>query len=102
MQSYCSDKVAADYSRKEVWEHISPNEAARLEQTVSLLPAGTTRILDVGCGDGRFLHRVSSELERVGCDMSPGALELCQFPAIGAALPQLPFQNESFELVTCL
>ena len=64
------------------------------------------RILDVGCGKGRFTNRIRQTTEAVviGLDISPTAIEIAssRYPGIeflSANVPPLSFPNESFDLV---
>ncbi len=64
------------------------------------------RILDVGCGTGANLELLSSFGEAEGVDVSPEALEFCRSRGLqnvrqGEA-ERLPYENDSFDLVTGL
>ena len=71
-------------------------------------PAPGARVLDVGCGTGRWLRRYSQlKLNAFGVDATPGmlrrALELgTKCPVIAAPAQRLPFQNEAFDLVSAV
>src|SRR6185503_10598123 len=63
-------------------------------------------ILDVGCGTGANLKMLASYGKVEGVDISPQAVEFCrqrglESVRLGAA-EQLPYENNSFELVTAL
>jgi SAM-dependent methyltransferase len=71
-------------------------------------PSGA-RILDVACGRGEFLHYASKHgLQVVGVDLSPVAIDAARARLGGDAElhlgsgEQLPFDDDSFEYVTCL
>jgi SAM-dependent methyltransferase len=63
------------------------------------------RILDVGCGTGANLEMLSQFGDSEGVDVSDEAIEFCKAKGLrvrkGLA-EQLPFENESFDLVTAL
>jgi SAM-dependent methyltransferase len=71
-------------------------------------PRAGARVLDVACGSGSFLLCAADRgLELVGLDVSPTAIELARERVPGAALhvgdaEQLPFEDSSFDVVTCL
>jgi SAM-dependent methyltransferase len=63
------------------------------------------KILDVGCGTGANLEMLAQFGEAEGVDVSDDALEFCRAKGLkthkGLA-EKLPFENESFDLVTAL
>jgi SAM-dependent methyltransferase len=70
------------------------------------LNAVRPRILDVGCGTGANLEMLSQFGEAEGVDVSPDALAFCRERGLknvwqGEA-EKLPFEDETFELVTAL
>jgi SAM-dependent methyltransferase len=64
------------------------------------------RILDVGCGTGANLEMLSQFGQAEGVDVSPEALEFCRRRGLGSvnqgAAESLPYDDESFDLVTGL
>ena len=76
----------------------------RIEEGVK----NATSILDVGCGDGSKLARLGGKkTQRTGVDVSSKALALAgkKFPQMSlrvSGAEKLPFDNDEFELVTCL
>jgi SAM-dependent methyltransferase len=75
-------------------------EVARLN-----LPHGA-RILDAGCGSGRVLDELAQFGWVAGVDASPAAVVAShrrgQADVCLAKVEELPFEDESFHLVTCL
>ncbi|HJZ83405.1 MAG TPA: methyltransferase domain-containing protein [Pyrinomonadaceae bacterium] len=70
------------------------------------LKPGRPRILDVGCGTGANLKMLGAHGEVAGVDISQQALEFCRQRGLetvrfGAA-ESLPYEDESFDLVTAL
>ncbi|MBS1793815.1 MAG: class I SAM-dependent methyltransferase [Acidobacteria bacterium] len=68
-------------------------------------PAAEIRILDVGCGTGANLEMLAKFGASEGVDVSDDALEFCRAKGLkvhkGLA-EELPFADESFEVVTAL
>jgi 2-polyprenyl-3-methyl-5-hydroxy-6-metoxy-1,4-benzoquinol methylase len=79
---------------------ILAGELARLR-----LPVGA-EVLDAGCGSGRTLLELASYGEVTGVDLSEDAAAVARrrgdFDVRIARLEQLPFDDETFDLVTCL
>jgi SAM-dependent methyltransferase len=59
------------------------------------------RVLDVGCGNGRYLARLREVgAWAVGCDLSPGMLAVAGHDRLAVADVQaLPFADEAFDVV---
>ncbi len=63
------------------------------------------KILDVGCGTGANLEMLANFGEAEGVDVSDDALEFCKLKGLKAhkgLAEKLPFEDESFDLVTAL
>ncbi len=64
------------------------------------------KILDVGCGTGANLKMLAAFGKAEGVDISPQAVEFCRERGLDSvklgAAEQLPFEDNSFELVTAL
>jgi SAM-dependent methyltransferase len=63
-------------------------------------------MLDIGCGTGHILkHYIAKGVTGVGIDNSPTITEYHAnqqwFPASRADVNSMPFQNQSFDMVTC-
>src|ERR1700751_2869955 len=69
------------------------------------LPAGA-RILDAGCGSGRTLQELADYGEGSGLELNPEAAELARGRGLGEVaigrLEELPWDDETFDLITCL
>lgn len=82
-----------------------PANKRRIEMTCNLVPPDVNTLADVGCGNGVFLHYVSQkrpEIESIGVDRSQAALKFVKVNKKEANIDQLPFDNKSFDCVTCL
>lgn len=67
---------------------------------------GKWRILDVGCGTGGNFPFLSAYGEVEGCDYSEEAVRYCRLRGLEqvreASIYELPYEDDSFDLVTCL
>lgn len=104
------DRLAPDYDRlHRRWLRFSGGEAqAALEAAVRVEITPAARLLDAGCGTGRFARGLLSEGVRAEqitlLDPSPAMLARCaDLPMAKACarLEALPFRDASFDIVTC-
>lgn len=69
-------------------------------------PPGDWRVLDVGCGTGGNFSFLDAYGQVEGCDYSEEAIRYCLMrgthPARVASIYELPYDDASFDLVTCL
>jgi SAM-dependent methyltransferase len=77
-----------------------------VEQICSKFDAANPRILDVGCGTGANLKMLARYGQAEGVDISQQAVAFCRERGLESvklgALEQLPYEDESFDLVTAL
>jgi SAM-dependent methyltransferase len=63
-------------------------------------------ILDAGCGSGRTMQELAAYGRVSGIELSPSAVEVARARGVGEVLigrlEELPFADESFDLITCL
>lgn len=84
-----------------------PAQNERIEKTVQAIPADARSVLDVGCGNGFFLGYLASKKacrfdKLVGIDPSNEARRHASVKTVEGSAIHLPFDSESFDLVTCL
>ena len=79
---------------------------ALVEKICATLNTPNPSILDVGCGTGANLKMLAAYGKTQGVDISPQAVEFCRQRGLDSvklgAAEQLPYENDSFDLVTSL
>lgn len=77
-----------------------------VEKIRPTLNAANPRILDVGCGTGANLKMLAAYGSAEGVDIEPQAIEFCHERGLDSvklgAIESLPYESNSFELVTAL
>ena len=77
-----------------------------VEKILTTLNDPNPRILDVGCGTGANLKMLGAYGRAEGVDISPQAVDFCRERGLDSvklgAIEHLPYESESFELVTAL
>ena len=77
-----------------------------VERICSSLDNPNPRILDVGCGTGANLKMLGLYGQAEGVDISEQAVEFCKRRGLGTvklgAIEDLPFEDQSFDIVTAL
>jgi ubiquinone/menaquinone biosynthesis C-methylase UbiE len=75
----------------------------QLETDLALRFADGARVLEAGCGTGMILKEIAPRArEAVGIDLSPGMLKTARargLDVVNASVTDLPFADESFDLV---
>jgi SAM-dependent methyltransferase len=68
--------------------------------------AAGARVLDAGCGSGRTLEELGRYGEVFGIELDPGAADVARARGCGEVLvgrlEELPWEDDSFGLITCL
>ena len=87
------------------WWYRGRRLIIRAELERLALPAGA-RVLDAGCGSGRTLEDLGRYGEVHGIELEPEAAELARCAGLGEVrigrLEELPWDDASFDLITCL
>lgn len=72
---------------------------------ISRLAGQPKRVLDVGCGNGRYTTRLREAFpgaEVIGVDLAPGILESVPEPTVAADVADLPFEDGSADVVLAM
>jgi SAM-dependent methyltransferase len=98
-----------DFSRRAaVYDRLRPYDANWREVAETLIREGDLagrRVLDIGCGTGRFIAQLAEIAKAWGVDRSPEMLDVARSRAQGAGLKlgaaeDLPFKDGWFERAT--
>lgn len=95
------DEIAVEYDNS-IPDHVMQHlDRRRVGLATALVPEG--RVLDVGCGTGRFIELLPGRYDAVGIDVSEGMLAFARRKGIKVAqagADSIPFEDRSFDLVT--
>lgn len=81
---------------------LTIDEENRIKATINLIPNNVESLLEVGCGDGRILNRLKGKYEKIcGLDISYNALEHVKTSKVQGSLENLPFLDNSFDILIC-
>ena len=81
------------------------NNQLRIKLTAELIPGNVKSLVDIGCGNGVFLNYLAKNktyLDLLGVDRSETALSYVKTEKKVADITKLPFDDNSFDCVTCL
>lgn len=90
------------------WWYVGRRRIIRslVEKICTTLNNANPRILDVGCGTGANLKMLAAHGQAEGVDISPQAVEFCRERGLNSvklgAIEHLPYDTDSFDLVTAL
>jgi ubiquinone/menaquinone biosynthesis C-methylase UbiE len=94
------------YENDNIWSQDfenDPDESRRFDVIERLISQESKSILDVGCGNGDFLQRLSGKYDRIcGVDRSRTALKYVSAEKQIASIDDLPFDDLEFDTVCCL
>jgi SAM-dependent methyltransferase len=101
--SYLSDFHAADPGVTEaVLSRATSGDHTPYRWLCRAVSTGAKRVLDVACGNGAVARRLAADGHLVvGVDLSEAELANAPRPSVRADATQLPFDDESFDVVTC-
>lgn len=94
------DAIAGVYDRR--YQH---NDFSGIERAVTSFagPSLGARVVEVGCGTGRWLRLLRAlGIRVVGVDASFGMLRNAQAPVLQALAEQLPWTNQSIDRIFCV
>jgi SAM-dependent methyltransferase len=87
------------------WWYRGRRQIIHAELRKLRLPAGA-QVLDAGCGSGRTLEELVGYGEVHGIELDPQAAEIAQARGVGEVrvgrLEELPWEADTFDLITCL
>ena len=91
------------YLVPENWERftVTPAFEAKARVLAGMIPAGTRRLLDLGCGNGLITERLRERYAVVGLDWSPVALGFARGERVCASSARLPLKSGVFDVVLC-
>ena len=88
------------YEEEEIWGNPpEPYQIQVRKDILSVMPRDAHSVLDVGCGDGTITNSLPEDLLAVGVDISRTALRHVERPCFLASIADLPFGEETFDLV---
>jgi len=86
------------FDQKSVWiKYEDETNRERIKKTITMIPQ-VSSILEIGCGSGLILNKLSSDLI-VGIDLSRAALNEIIHERIVGSGHMLPFKDFSFDMV---
>ena len=80
---------------------LSTLERGRIQATLDLIPSDAATLLDVGAGDGRLLQQLPQRIWAAGADYAFASVAQIRPNGICASSQQLPFRDQSFDIVLC-
>lgn len=87
------------------WWYRGRRRVIRAELDRLALPADAL-VLDAGCGSGRTMEDLLEYGRVYGVEVDPGATEIARARGVGEVrtgrLEELPFDDDTFDLITCL
>jgi glycosyltransferase involved in cell wall biosynthesis/SAM-dependent methyltransferase len=88
------------YNQTDIWDNApEPYQVQMQADILSLLPSDISSVLDVGCGDGYITNALPKSLKVVGIDISQEALRHVQGETRVGSITEIPFPDNSFDLV---
>ncbi len=100
------DKVFYDRKWKEGGYFAEEELVQKIVAMVLSESSAKSRVLDVGCGDGRFINYLrQTDLRSVGIEFSIEAAKKTQRRGLSICLADghiLPFGDETFDIITCI
>ena len=92
-----------NFKDPEIWKKYDPANQAkeRLAAIKSFIPGNVASILDAGCGNGIISNSLLDEYNITGIDSSAEALKYVKCRNLQASVTQIPFPDNSFDLVMC-
>ncbi|HHY71904.1 MAG TPA: methyltransferase domain-containing protein [Bacillus bacterium] len=88
------------FEQPEIWNsEISPYQKQVLKDILNIIPLDVKSVLDVGCGNGLITNILAQNYNVVGFDRSIEALKSVQCETVVGDITNMPFEDNSFDLV---
>ena len=95
-----SEAIRRHYETQEQWAKVTRDaDKERAAVTVSMIPQDTFSILEVGCGSGIIINKISKSKFAVGLDFSATALKYVNREKVLGECDNLPFAAKTFDMV---
>lgn len=90
------------YEQEDIWgQKALVYQQETLRDILAILPKDIHYVLDAGCGDGFITNKLPHELDVVGLDISTKALSHVKRTICRASILDIPFGDNTFDLVMC-
>lgn len=104
------DNLKRFYGQSAFWDRDyskNPAEKERIDEVIKIIPPDTRSVLDVGCGNGFFVNTLVNTFSNrfdsvIALDPSEEALKYVEAEKLDGSIANLPFEDESFDLLTSL
>lgn len=81
---------------------FNSEEKDRIKTIIHLIPNDADSLLEVGCGEGIIINSLKNKYEKIcGIDISNEALKHVKTPKIQGRIENIPFPDNSFDIVLC-
>ena len=87
------------YDQEALWQGVAEYQKNVFIDIEHNIPDDVRTILDVGCGDGFVINRLCGRYDCTGVDISKTALRTVRCRKLLASATELPFEDNSFDLV---
>lgn len=90
------------YEQPSLWgNELTSLERERIQKTIEFIPEDVKSILDIGCGDGRIINRLTDNYTCMGIDISKEALQHIKCQKKIGSINNIPLPDRSYNLIIC-
>jgi Methyltransferase domain len=87
---------------EDLLDGLSPRERTRLQETLTSIPQGVGRALEIGFNDFRMTRALSRISDVTSIDLPTGSpVPHSEFKLVFSNIRALPFANNAFDLIVC-